>query len=268
MKIQHYIASIVFVLGMVSMQGQQECFPKRADDKNKLVYDESDKLTDGEENQLNRKLASFAAQTSNQIVVVIVDDICGDAPWHYATELGHAWGVGQDKFDNGIVILVKPSGGQGQRKSHIAVGYGLGGAIPDITAKQIVERELIPNFANGSFYKGLDEGTSVLMSLAQGEYNSDAYAQKASKPLGKGVLIWVIIMFFFVISRFVRAKRYADLNDIAFWTAFWMLSSSGRSHSGSWGSFSGGSGGFGGGGGGFGGFGGGGFGGGGAGGSW
>lgn len=266
MKIQHYIATFLLAITAFTIQAQEDCFPKRLDNKNILVYDVSDVLSSGEEQQLNNKLASYAAQTSNQIVVVIVDDICGDAPWNYATELGQAWGVGQGNFDNGIVVLVKPSGGQGQRKTHIAVGYGLEGAIPDITASQIVDRELIPNFANGSFYKGLNDGTTVLMSLAQGEYNSDAYAQKSQKkPFGKGVLMWVIIMVFFGISRLVRAKRYSNLNDIGFWAAFWMLSSTGRSHGGSWGAFSGGGGG---GGGGFGGFGGGGFGGGGAGGSW
>jgi uncharacterized protein len=265
LKIQHYIATFLLAIASFTIQAQEDCFPKRLDDRNILVYDVSDVLSAGEEQQLNNKLASYAAQTSNQIVVVIVDDICGDAPWNYATELGQAWGVGQGKFDNGIVVLVKPSGGQGQRKTHIAVGYGLEGAIPDITASQIVDRELLPNFSSGNIYKGLNEGTTVLMSLAEGEYNSDAYAQKAKKrkPFGRGALMWVGIMVFFGISRIVRARKYSNLNDITFWAALMMLSSSGRSHGGSWGAFSGG-----GGGGGFGGFGGGGFGGGGAGGSW
>jgi len=66
-----------------------------------------------------------------------------------------------------------------------------------------------------------------------------------------------------------RAGEKSVGKSLPFWTAFFLLGSMGRGHSGSWNDFSGGGGGFGGGGGGgFGGFGGGSFGGGGAGGSW
>ena len=201
--------------------------------------------------------------------------ICVDMILHqFAFDIGEQWGIGQGKFDNGVVVLVKPTGGQGNRKSFIAVGYGLEGVIPDLTAKHIVERELISNFRNGNFFKGLDEGTDVLMSLAIGEFNSDAYGKRAKKSAPWPLLIPILfVIFMMFILPIFRIRSYSRTNNVSFWVAMALMSQASRSHGGSYGGFSSGGGGFGGFGsggssGGFGGFGGGGFGGGGAGGSW
>lgn len=228
---------------------------------NNLSNEMPDFLSAAEESALEQKLVDFANQTSNQIVIAIVDDLGGDEAWHFATELGHKWGVGQGKFDNGVVVLVKPTGGKGQRDAFIAVGYGLGGAIPDATANQIVDNELGPGLASGNYYDALNKTTDILMSLAKGEYNSDAYGKKNKKqeaPLGVLVIIILIIIFFMLASK--KGGKGGG-GGLTMGPTGWIIGSmlnSGRS-SGGWGGGSSG---------GFGGFGGGGFGGGGAGGKW
>jgi len=214
-------------------------------------------LTTDETNQLENKLEQFSNETSNQIAIVIVDSTNGYEPAEYATELGHQWGIGQKKSDNGIVILVKLSP---PRKVFIAVGYGLEGAIPDGTTEEIVQNEILPEFKKGSYYLGLNKAVDVIMGFAKGEYNSSNYDKgtQASKSAGL-IIALVIILIIFVISRRGGGGGYTLGNAGLF---FWG-SGLGR------GGFGGGGGGFsGGGGGGFGGFGGGSFGGGGAGGSW
>jgi len=81
------------------------------------------------------------------------------------------------------------------------------------------------------------------------------------------IIIFLLIIIFSIMGRVRRARHYAVGHNLPFWIALGMLSSTGRSHGGSFGNFSSGSGSFGGGSG-FSGFGGGSFGGGGAGGSW
>src|ERR1039457_3726749 len=95
-------------------------------------------LSADETQMLEDKLVKFNAETSNQIVIVIVDDLCGYDANEFSTLLGKAWGVGQGKLKNGVVVMVKPTGKAGQRTAYIAVGYGLEGIIPDITAKEIL----------------------------------------------------------------------------------------------------------------------------------
>lgn len=263
---------ILALVGHAQLAGQ-ECFPKK---ENKLVYDAANILNDGEESMLESMLVSFADSSSNQITVVIVPDLCGMDKSQFAIELGELWGVGQAKEDNGIVMLVKPKTVESKGEIFIAVGRGLEGAIPDITTKQIIDNECIPSFKNEAYYKGIEAGAVVLMQLARGEYDSDAYASKHTKRKKKGglgiALLGLLIVAFVFIAKAAQTKRYAQTNQIGFWAAWALLNAASRSHRGYYNNFSSGRGGFGGfgggGGGGFGGFGGGGFGGGGAGGSW
>jgi uncharacterized protein len=111
-------------------------------------------------------------------------------PWEFATKLGTKWGVGQAKMDNGVVVLIKPSGGSGERKYFIAIGKGLEGAIPDITCRIIEERELVPNLKAENAYLALEKTTNVLMALASGEYNSKDY--------GKNEGLLIIIFYGFI----------------------------------------------------------------------
>ena len=78
--------------------------------------------------------------------------------------LGRKWGVGNKEFNNGIVFLVAKN----DRKVFIATGYGLEGAIPDITAKQIIENEVVPNFRGNDYYWGIDFGVDALIQAAAG----------------------------------------------------------------------------------------------------
>ena len=50
------------------------------------------------------------------LVHTITEKGKGYEPAEFADRLGEKWGVGQEKFDNGIVILLKPVGGKGQKK--------------------------------------------------------------------------------------------------------------------------------------------------------
>jgi uncharacterized protein len=225
----------------------------------KLVnnYSSTGFLNSSEEQILEQKLQAFANETSNQIVIVIIDDLGGMEPWQFATELGNKWGVGQKDFNNGIVILIKPSGGPGERKFFIAVGKGLEGAIPDATCKQIENSELKPNLKAGNHFEALDKTTTVLMALAKGEYNSDAYGAKhANKPDKATLIVLLIVGIIFLVLMIKRGGGGGD-GRMSFGPGFFIFPMGGGRSSG--GGFSSG---------GFGGFGGGGFGGGGSGGNW
>ena len=233
----------------------------------RLVNDFTGTLSTNQINQLERELVQFNNQTSNQITVVIVKSLNGLAPSDFAFTIGEQWKVGQKEFDNGIVILVKPKTAREKGQAFIAPGYGLEGAIPDATAKLIVENEMIPLFKNNDYFGGIVQACKVIIPLAQGEFSSDEYAASTNQgsPLG-AIVPFIIIIIIFVLMRGSRGRSHSVGGALPFWTAMMLGSSIGRG-SGSWGNFSSGSGGFGGGGS-FGGFGGGSFGGGGAGGSW
>lgn len=240
-----------------------DCFPKKSDQK--LVYDQINALSASEYSEINNYLIDVSNNTSNQIVIVLVDDLCGMDKAMYATDLGHEWGVGRDGKDNGIVILVKPTGEKGTRGAFIAVGYGLEGIIPDATAKMIVENEMIPNFKQGKIAAGLVAGLNVIVPLAKQEFDYVAYDNSAKKQKKGFPYAILLVILFVIIFKVMGARSYARDNGISLWSAFMlgslMNSRGGSGRSGGFGDFTSGGGGFGG-------FGGGGFGGGGAGGDW
>lgn len=237
----------------------------------RLVNDFAGMLSRQEVNALEQKLVAFNDSTSTQIAVVTVTDLNGYDIADYAQRLAEKWGIGQKGRDNGVLVLVKAKTASSNGEVFIAQGYGLEGVIPDITAAEIIDQEIVPAFRNGDYYGGIDHATNTLMSLARGEFSAEQYGQRgrSTKKDGPGslfVIIFIVILITILSRRGGRGggrgRRLTSGSDLPFWLLMSMLGSGGRSHRGSWGGFSGG------GGGGFGGFGGGGFGGGGARGSW
>ncbi|MEY3237355.1 MAG: hypothetical protein RI883_1456 [Bacteroidota bacterium] len=217
-----------------------------------------DFLSSSEAQQLEIDLVAFAEQTSNQIVVIVIDDLAGYEPVEYAAKIGDKWKIGNEKEDNGIVILIKPTGGKGERKTFIATGRGLEGAIPDYTCNEIVNNELLPNFKNEAYYEGITSALKVLKALSKGEYNSNQYAKANKKKDSLVKVVIVIILIIIVVIVIARGNKGGGGNGFTMGAAGLFF---GGGHRG--GGFGGGSSG-----GGFGGFGGGSFGGGGSGGSW
>lgn len=213
---------------------------------------------------LEEKLVKFDDTSSTQIAVVIVDGLDGYSKEDYAIALGNKWGVGGKEFDNGVVVLVSTGKKDGKRSYFIATGYGLEGALPDVTVKSIGDNELVPNLKSGNYYGALNETVDAIIRATQGKYKAPAgYANRGKKGLGPlGIMVLIIIVFFLLIIISSKGGRNGGMmsrRGYHDWTGpTWFPTNSGG---GGW-SGGGGSGG------GFGGFGGGSFGGGGAGGDW
>ena len=256
------------LLGFYSVKAQEPCLLEK-EAKQDLVQDYANIIPDNEEAALRNKLIEFNKSTSTQILIVTVTSLCGHDKAEFTYTLGEKLGVGQKGKDNGIVVMVKPKEIDGKGEAFIATGYGLEGVLPDAIAKRIIELEMIPYFKKKDYTGGIISAANTIMSITSGEFSAENYKKKSSSGILFPILIGIGIVIFAFFSTAWQTKNYAKRNNISFWVAWGLMSTTTRNHGGSWGNFHSGGGGFGGGGGGgFGGFGGGGFGGGGAGGSW
>lgn len=221
----------------------------------RLVNDYTSTLSSSQIKTMERKLVAYNDSTSTQILVLLVSDLQGYSIEQYATEIGHSWGVGQKGKNNGIVILVKPKKGNEKGQVNISPGYGMEQYVTDATAKQIIEREMIPSFKENDYYTGIDNAVNVVMDLCSGKFTQDEYAND------KGIPTWFFILFLIALVLIFRSsngnQNYSGGGHRTIWIPLGGFGGGGFGGGG----FSGGSGGFGG-------FGGGGFGGGGASGSW
>lgn len=261
---KRFLFFILFFAQLVS--GWSQNIPERPSPP-RLVNDYTHTLTQDQQHSLEQKLVAYDDSTSNQVVVVIIPTTNDYDLVDYATKLGRAWGVGNKKTNNGVVLLIAKD----DRKVFIAPGYGLEGALPDITTKSIIDDVIKPNFRNEDFYRGIDLGTTAIFKAAAGEYKApEGYRSKKGNG-GGGSIFGIIIVIFVILMIIGRGgggrgggmfsrRGYGGFAEGAILGS--LLNGGGRG-GGSWGGGGGNSGG-----GGFGGFGGGSFGGGGSGGSW
>ena len=248
----------------------------------RLVNDYAGVLTSEQVNELEHRLVAFNDSTSNVICVVIVNDLGDYSAAEFAYEIGDQWGVKDKKFNNGVVILIKPSSARGgDGDIYIATGYDLEGVLPDAACKRIIEQQFIPELKQGNYYEALVKGLDVILPAVAGEINVAREDGEGDEAFLAGFVFFLFIMVIILIVSASKSSHNRkggkgsgngngndeDLLNAIFWGS--LLSNGNRGGSGYSGS-SGFGGGFGGGsfgGGGFGGFGGsGGFGGGGAGG--
>ena len=232
----------------------------------RLVNDAANVLSPEQVEILEHKLVALDDSTSNQIAVVLIKTLGDYAIEDYAVKLFREWGIGNKKTNNGILIIAAID----DRKVWIEVGYGLEGPIPDVTASSIYRNEIVPQFKEQNYYRGIDNAINALTKAAVGEYKVKKERKGNSGSSGGSILTFIIILvvIIMILGRGGRGGRGGSMmnrsgfSDVAQALLLSSLLGGGRG--------GGSSGGWGGGdsGGGFGGFGGGGSGGGGAGGSW
>jgi uncharacterized protein len=248
---------LLTVAGLAAPTIEEQLPPK----PDKYVTDRAGILGEEKVNALSRKLEQFERDTSNQILVWIDRKIPESFTLEdFTVRAAEKWGAGQAKTDNGAVLFVFVD----DRKLRIEVGYGLEGVLPDITARRIIEEEIVPRFRANDYPGGVEAGVDAMIAATKGEYKGTGTTvdERSRRRRGGNALggcampLLLFALFFLVFPLMARRRRWRTFGGNGWWTG------------GGWGGFGGGGGGWsGGGGGGFSG-GGGSFGGGGASGSW
>jgi uncharacterized protein len=277
--VTRYLAALLLALVALAAPVSAQTFPAMTG----RVVDQANLLRPEQELDISSKSQTLEAQTGRQFVVATVNSLEGYSVEDYAYRLGRAWKIGDEKRDDGVILLVAPN----ERKVWIATGYGAGAFLTDAVSGVIVRTAILPQFKKNppDYGAGITAGADAIikqMSLPPDQAQANiAKAQKqVSGRRNEGVplipVILIVIVFFTIIaglSRGMRGRRRYRRSGISPWVVLWGLNELSRGSRSGWGGGGGlgggsfGGGGWGGGGGGFSG-GGGSFGGGGAGGSW
>jgi uncharacterized protein len=247
-----FLTFIAFLFGFVVFSQSTFDIEKLLTNKpvpQKLVTDYAGILSGDQMKALEDKLVSLDNTTSTQIAVVIVPNLGGNDISDFNVKLLRAWGVGGKKNNNGVVLLISKE----DRKLNIATGYGVEGALPDITCKHIIDDDIVPSFKGNDYYRGIDKGTDAIVQAVKGEYNVKRDTTKGKGGGSSFIFILVIIIIFIVLSRrggggggtFMSRRGQTGIGDAIFWNV--LLNSGGRGGGGGgWGGGDSGGGGFGG----------------------
>ena len=172
------------------------------------VNDYASILSGETKSMLESELRLFTASTSNEVTVVIVPDLGGDTIEHYATKLFEAWKIGNAKKDNGVLFLIS----YGDHKARIEVGYGLEGALPDITVSTILQNDVLPEFKKNQYDKGVIQGVRSIEQATKGEYVAGSKSKASNGAFSFDTLfIFIIIgiqVLVFLSSILARSKSW------------------------------------------------------------
>lgn len=143
-------------------------------DKTQYVSDPEHLLSPQALSRVNNTLAMLEDSTTVETAFVIVDDIGQADIYDFTLALSRNWGVGKKDKNNGVVVVFALN----QREVRIQTGSGVEGVLPDVAARRLIDRDVIPNMKNGD----LDGAVSSLSSsLYQVFTNPEAAAELRSE---------------------------------------------------------------------------------------
>ena len=195
------LAAALFALLATKSQGAEVIPPK----PDRYFNDYADVVSKTAALRFNEELAQFERETSDQVVVAIFPKMQSDSDIaDYTQRVAQAWGVGQKERRNGVVLFVFVQ----DRKMFMQVGYGLEGALPDVTSFDITERRMKPRFRNGDYEGGLATGIDSIFKAIRGEYKGSGNTVAERNRRGGGTPSFLFFIIFLialiVISRIMR----------------------------------------------------------------
>jgi len=195
------------------------------------IVDQAHVLSPETLQSIDQQLQQFERDTSNQIVVGIYlkmqsdDDIAA-----YAVRVYQAWRIGQKGKDNGALVLVFTQ----DHKADIATGYGLEGALPDATCKQIIDEVMAPRFKTGNYDDGVSGAVMAMILATRGEYkgNGSTHLDTSFQLLPTLFVIFIALVVLSGILRTIYGTTYSSSGRVPGWVIpfilFSNLTSSGR----------------------------------------
>jgi uncharacterized protein len=129
------------------------------------VTDQTGTLSAAQQAALEQTLRAFEARKGSQLAVLLVPTTAPEEIEQYALRVAEQWKLGRAKVDDGAILVVA----KGDRTLRLEVGYGLEGALSDITSKRIVSDTIVPRFKEGDYYGGIDAGVAQIIRVIDGE---------------------------------------------------------------------------------------------------
>ncbi len=129
------------------------------------VIDQTGTLTAEQKATLEQTLTAFEARKGSQLAVLMVASSAPEEIEQYALRVAEQWKLGRKRVDDGAILVVAKN----DRAMRIEVGYGLEGALNDLTSKRIISETILPRFKSQDFYGGITAGVEQVIRVVDGE---------------------------------------------------------------------------------------------------
>lgn len=167
-----------------------------------FVVDYTQTLTSGQIETLSSQAYQIQQDTSNQIAALIIPNRGGYELYDIALNVFRTTGLGDKTVNNGLLLIIAKD----EKKLRLTVGYGLEWTIPDVEAKQIIEK-IRPFVNNGDMYGAVELYYKLITPYLDGtvkatEQNTDIYNFSLRDQ------IWGIVLFLAISSAFWSSRIF------------------------------------------------------------
>src|SRR3984885_4327619 len=129
------------------------------------VVDQTGTLSAADIAGLTQTLKGLELRKGSHIAVLIVPTTEPETIEQYSIRVAEAWKIGRKKVDDGALLVIAKD----DHKLRIEVGYGLEGALTDVTSRRIIDEIITPKFRNGDFAGGISAGVDRMIGVIDGE---------------------------------------------------------------------------------------------------
>jgi uncharacterized protein len=150
--------------------------------------------------QLNQHLLQYSREKGSQIVVLTVPAIAPETTFEYSARVMQEWQLGRAEQSDGVLLLLV----RDERKSFLAVGRGLEGAIPDVYARRILDEVMAPHLRAGNTDDGINAAVGQVEKLIAGESLPPPKTQWKQDDSREDQFVVLFVLAIFV-GSFLRA---------------------------------------------------------------
>ena len=194
---RRFLTGLCLLLALASVKAQE---PLPVPALTARIMDSSGTLAAGDVVRIEQQLAALEQRSGTQVVVWMLPSTAPEDIFSYANRVANVWKIGRKDVGDGLLIVVAVQ----DRRMRIEVAKTLEGAIPDLAAKQIIERDMTPAFKRGDYAGGLKQAIEALGQRITGEHlpAPDQAAAQSGFNLGDN---WSLLLFgVLVISQMLR----------------------------------------------------------------
>lgn len=163
------------------------------------VIDTTGTLTASQKQQLEQQAIALQQRKGSQLQVLMVPSTQPETIEQYTVRAFDQWKLGRGKLDDGVLLVVAKD----DRRVRVEPGYGLEGAITDITAGRIIQEYLVPKFRADDYGGGIIDGTAALVKLIDGEPLPVPMAEQNGNESGT-FTFWSALLAAFIAAKLMR----------------------------------------------------------------
>jgi uncharacterized protein len=157
------------------------------------VTDPGAQLTPSEHAALARTILGIRAARGYEIAVFLPASLEGDTIDDVAYHTFRTWKLGFTGKDDGVLLVIATR----ERKVRIETGKGVGGALTDLQANQIIRERIGPRLKRGELRAGIQEGIDAIDAALATDIGPAAPKKPATRSeaaLGLVILAVVVLV--------------------------------------------------------------------------